>query len=241
MAPGLAATACDSAAEFIFQSSSTFESLARGKTDRKTVIRRRAPPGITTMTRRMTFAAPCALLLIIAGTTCVDCAIHPYTAARFTPTADAHVFRAGREGLFETTGSDHTKHDVKGDFAVKKAAHDSYVRFENVEFKRSRSHASQFSGGDSEGKSTGAVHAVLFELKDHFRIGYADPTDGRHHFCCDSADLVASTGCDMGEVLIAPPEDGREPESGWPWVRRVEFVGDHAVRTMTDQQVSLII
>ena len=37
------------------------------------------------MTRRMTFAAPCALLLIIAGTTCVDCAIHPYTAARFTP------------------------------------------------------------------------------------------------------------------------------------------------------------
>jgi len=194
------------------------------------------------MTRRMTFAAPCALLLlIIAGTTCVDGAIHPYTAARFTPTADAHVFRAGREGLFETTGSDHTKHDVKGDFAVKKAAHDSYVRFENVEFKRSRSHASQFSGGDSEGKSTGAVHAVLFELKDHFRIGYADPTDGRHHFCCDSADLVASTGCDMGEVLIAPPEDGREPESGWPWVRRVEFVGDHAVRTMTDQQVSLII
>ena len=40
---------------------------------------------------------------------------------------------------------------------------------------------------------------------------------------------------------IAPPEDGREPESGWPWVRRVEFVGDHAVRTMTDQQVSLFI
>ena len=78
------------------------------------------------MTRRMTFVrALCALLLVlIAGTSGVDGAIHPYTAARFTPTADAHVFRAGREGLFETTGSDHTKHDVKGDFAVKKAAHD---------------------------------------------------------------------------------------------------------------------
>ena len=105
------------------------------------------------------------------------------------------------------------------------------MRFEDVEFRRSRSHASRFTGADSEGKDTGAVHAVLFELKDHFRIGWTDPRAGTRHLSCDSPDLVADTGCVMNDVLIAPPDDGREPEPGWPWVRRVEFVGDHARRS----------
>ena len=56
----------------------------------------------------------------------------------------------------------------------------------------------------------------------HFRLLITGPNStGTHHLCCDSPDLVADTGCVMGDVLIAPPDDGREPEPGWPWVRRV--------------------
>lgn len=192
------------------------------------------------MTRAPPLAALVALLLLAVHR--CDGAIHPYRAARFTPTDGAHVLRAGREGLYASVGSDHRRHDVKGDFALSdggRGHEKAYVRFEDVEFRRSRSHASRFTGADSEGKDTGAVHAVLFELKDHFRIGWTDPRAGTRHLCCDSPDLVADTGCVMNDVLIAPPDDGREPEPGWPWVRRVEFVGDHAVRSMSAEQVTV--
>ena len=189
---------------------------------------------------RAPLAALVALLLLAAHR--CDGAIHPYRAARFTPTADAHVLRAGREGLYATIGSDHRRHDVKGDFAVSdggRGHEKAYVRFEDVEFRRSRSHASRFTGADSEGKDTGAVHAMLFELKDHLRIGWTDPRTGARHLCCDSPNLVADAGCVLGDPIIAPPDDGVEPEPGWPWVRRVEFVGDHAVRTMSPEQVTV--
>ena len=80
-------------------------------------------------------------------------------------------------------------------------------------------------------REAGLVEAVLFELNDHDRVGFVDPV-GYTRFCC-AEDLVESTGCVPGRLIVTPRDD--DPES--PWAKAVPFSGDDVDARVYDQTV----
>ena len=180
---------------------------------------------MTTTTSRWCIATFVALAAIAA----CDAAVHPYAGEYFEPHADAYVFRAGREGLFAQVDDDHET-EAWSTAAPGVSNGESYVRFDRVRFNRPASVASRFDAGGAE---TGLVEAVLFELNDHDRVGFVDPA-GYTRFCC-AEDLVESTGCVPGRLIVTPRDD--DPES--PWVKAVPFSGDDVDARVYDQTVRI--
>lgn len=170
-----------------------------------------------------------ATFLALAAIAACDAAVHPYAGEYFEPHADAYVFRAGREGLFAQVDEGHET-DAWNTAAPGVSNGESYVRFDRVRFHRPASVASRFDAGGAE---TGLVEAVLFELNDHDRVGFVDPA-GYTRYCC-AEDLVESTGCVPGRVIVNPRDD--DPES--PWVKAVPFSGDDVDARVYDQTVRI--
>ncbi|CAI6011774.1 unnamed protein product [Closterium sp. NIES-65] len=67
---------------------------------------------------------------------------------------------------------------------------------------------------------TGRIEALLFEVKDRDRIGYASASNIRA-FCC-SPELVQRTGCNPGHIIVRP----RDGDNQWPRVVEINFIGN---------------
>lgn len=143
--------------------------------------------------------------------------MHPYKGTSFFQTADAWLFRGGREGLFASTPSVVAQwHNIPKGIANGK----SYVRFDNIKFTRPVSEAAEHSPSDG---STGLVQALVFEVGDRRHVGYTSATEVRS-FCC-SQELVKKTDCSPGKVIVKP----NAGDKTWPRVIDFNFKGNDTV------------
>ncbi|CAI7739275.1 unnamed protein product [Closterium sp. NIES-53] len=92
----------------------------------------------------------------------------------------------------------------------------AYIRFDHLEFHRLAEEAQR---SPQVGK-TGRIEAILFDVEDRDRIGYATSAKTRS-FCC-TPELVQRTGCNPGHVIVRP----RDGDHQWPRVVEINFFGN---------------
>lgn len=139
--------------------------------------------------------------------------VHPYKGNRFFHTADAFLFRGGREGLFSSTPEAMAHWTTVGTGVANGKA---YVRFQHLTFHRPIWEARDAPAAGP----TGLIEALLFEVGDRARIGYTSPT-GTRSFCC-TPELVRKTGCNPGHLIVKPSE----VDAQWPRVVEINFMGN---------------
>ncbi|CAI5937712.1 unnamed protein product [Closterium sp. NIES-64] len=139
--------------------------------------------------------------------------VHRYKGERFFPASDAFLFRGGREGLFMST-----PYAIANWQTVAKGVSNgkAYIRFDHLEFHRPAEEAQR---SPQVGK-TGRIEALLFDVEDRDRIGYATSAKTRS-FCC-TPELVQRTGCNPGHVIVRP----RDGDHQWPRVVEINFFGN---------------
>ncbi|CAI5998465.1 unnamed protein product [Closterium sp. NIES-65] len=102
-------------------------------------------------------------------------------------------------------------------------------RFDNLKFHRPLSEAqvSPIAG------QTGRIEALLFEVKDRDRIGYASASNIRA-FCC-SPELVQRTGCNPGHIIVRP----RDGDNQWPRVVEINFIGNDTAVAVAPSEIHI--
>eukprot|EP00271_Cylindrocystis_brebissonii_P009131 TRINITY_DN23798_c0_g1_i1.p1 TRINITY_DN23798_c0_g1~~TRINITY_DN23798_c0_g1_i1.p1 ORF type:complete len:527 (-),score=95.10 TRINITY_DN23798_c0_g1_i1:937-2517(-) len=155
-----------------------------------------------------------AVVCVLVSSQYAQGAVHTYKDTGFFVTADAWLYRGGREGLFASTPEAvaHWSTIAKGIATGK-----SYVRFTNLKFSRSESEAAEHS---PTAGPTGLVQALMFDVGDRNRVGYTAPTQARY-FCC-SQELVRKTGCTQGKIIVSPVDGDQQ----WPRVVDIYFQGN---------------
>lgn len=155
-----------------------------------------------------------------------DAAVHEYNGGKFFQASDAYLFRGGREGLFASS-PEVVAHwmDVPKGVANGK----SYIRFDDLKFHRPLSEArvAPIAG------QTGLIEALLFEVKDRDRIGYAS-ADNMREFCC-SSELVQRTGCNPGHIIVRP----RDGDNQWPRVVEINFFGNDTSVSVAPSEIHI--
>ncbi|GJP75317.1 hypothetical protein CLOP_g5770 [Closterium sp. NIES-67] len=153
------------------------------------------------------------ILLLLGLIARANASVHPYKGNRFFHTADAFLFRGGREGLFSSTPEAVAHWTTIGKAVANGKA---YVRFQHLTF-----HRPIWEARDAPvAGQTGLIEALLFEVGDRARIGHTSPT-GTRSFCC-TPELVRKTGCNPGHLIVRPRDD----DSKWPRVVEINFMGN---------------
>ncbi|GJP36064.1 hypothetical protein CLOM_g20597 [Closterium sp. NIES-68] len=167
----------------------------------------------TTIRESSALAWALATVLLLASPWVAESAVHRYKGERFFPASDAFLFRGGREGLFMST-----PYAIANWQTVAKGVSNgkAYIRFDHLEFHRPEEEAQR---APRTGK-TGLIEALLFDVEDRDRIGYATSEKTRS-FCC-TPELVQRTGCNPGHVIVRP----RDGDHQWPRVVEINFFGN---------------
>eukprot|EP00897_Mesotaenium_endlicherianum_P005253 jgi/Mesen1/4756/ME000242S03931 len=181
------------------------------------------------MDLRWTFLV--AFVLLINGS---KAAVHQYKGQKFFGTADAFLFRGGREGLFASTpeAKAHWMTVGKGVANGK-----SYIKFKQLKFQRPEEEASRHGYSSTQ---TGLVQALMFEVGDRDRVGYITPS-GLRYFCC-SQELVQRLSCKLGEVIVTPHSGDNQvscPPCQWPRVFPIDFIGNDTVAEATGSEIRI--
>ncbi|CAI5962084.1 unnamed protein product [Closterium sp. NIES-64] len=166
-----------------------------------------------------------AIFCLLSGLL-AEAAVHEYNGGKFFQASDAFLFRGGREGLFASTPEAVRRWvDIPRGVANGKA----YIRFDNLKFHRPLSEAqvSPIAG------QTGRIEALLFEVKDRDRIGYASASNIRA-FCC-SPELVQRTGCNPGHIIVRP----RDGDNQWPRVVEINFIGNDTAVAVAPSEIHI--
>ena len=154
------------------------------------------------------FLAACALSAL-SPRPC-SAAVHEYRGERFTPSADAYVFRGGREGLYASTARDAIPYLSSWNTPAPGIANgESYIRFSRVRFDRPSALAERHAGEGND--ATGVVQAVVFELGDVDRVGFADESTGATRYCC-TPEVADRLACVPGRVVVRPGNGGDPAE-----------------------------
>ncbi|CAI5461962.1 unnamed protein product [Closterium sp. Yama58-4] len=163
------------------------------------------------------------ILLLLGLIARANASVHTYKGNRFFHTADAFLFRGGREGLFSSTPEAVAHWTTIGKAVANGKA---YVRFQHLTF-----HRPIWEARDAPvAGQTGLIEALLFEVGDRARIGHTSPT-GTRSFCC-TPELVRKTGCNPGHLIVRPRDD----DSKWPRVVEINFMGnDSAVEAAASE------
>lgn len=152
-------------------------------------------------------------LLLSLSLTTIDASIHIYGNQLFSEVGNSYLLSGGSEGL-----------------AASESEGQSFIRFENITFWRSKASAKQHSRKEHD---TGLIQAVIFEAADRNNIG-GSAYGGQRSICC-TPDLAKIEGCKQGEVIRIPSAT----DINWPIVLNVNFVGRSLYTSMNAKDVHI--
>ncbi|PWA53920.1 lung seven transmembrane receptor family protein [Artemisia annua] len=152
-----------------------------------------------------------SLLICASGYT--RASIHVYDRDPFREVGNAYLVSGGSEGLAASrTPNPLPRHTDP----VNVNDGRSYIRFQNITFRRSEASAAKYSKTQ---RRTGLVQVIIFEAADRDNIG-GSPYGGQRSICC-TPDLAKVEGCKQGEVIRIPSAR----DSSWPVTVNVYFRG----------------
>ncbi|KAL8234567.1 hypothetical protein R6Q59_020667 [Mikania micrantha] len=154
-----------------------------------------------------------SLVLLLFAIASTDASIHVYDRDPFREVGNAYLVSGGSEGL---AASRVTTPLPRHSFSVTADDGRSYVRFQNITFRRTEASAAKHSKTE---RRTGLVQVIIFEAADRDNIG-GSPYGGQRSICC-TPDLAKVEGCKQGEVIRIP--SARDPN--WPVTVNVYFRG----------------
>ncbi|WJX26246.1 hypothetical protein P8452_15197 [Trifolium repens] len=143
--------------------------------------------------------------------------IHIYNHEPFQEIGNAFLLSGGSEGISASlTTAPHTA-----------SIHDghSYIRFENITFRRRKSAA--------RARGTVPIHIIIFEAADRDDIG-GSAYGGQRAICCTS-DLAKMGACKQGEVIRRPSATN----VNWPVVIDLYFKGKSNVISLDSKEVPI--
>ncbi|GJP85559.1 hypothetical protein CLOP_g15641, partial [Closterium sp. NIES-67] len=154
------------------------------------------------------------ILLLLGLIARANASVHPYKGNRFFHTADAFLFRGGREGLFSSTPEAVAHWTTIGKAVANGKA---YVRFQHLTF-----HRPIWEARDAPvAGQTGLIEALLFEVGGprahwpHVAHRHALLSAARPSSCARQGATPAISSC-------APRDD----DSKWPRVVEINFMGN---------------
>ncbi|GLT27895.1 hypothetical protein SLA2020_028630 [Shorea laevis] len=152
-------------------------------------------------------------LLLSSSFTTINASFHIYRNQLFTEVGSSYLLSGGSEGL-----------------SVSSSDGNSFIRFENITFWRTKAAAKQYS---RKAQNTGLIQAVIFEAADRNNIG-GSAYGGQRSICC-TPDLAKLEGCKQGEVIRIPSAT----DNNWPIVLNVRFVGRSLATSMGMKEVPI--
>ncbi|KAL2342166.1 hypothetical protein Fmac_010106 [Flemingia macrophylla] len=163
--------------------------------------------------RSMSFAPSLLIYILIllsslALTTFAS--IHVYDNEPFTEVGNAYLLAGGSEGVVAASAAAPV-HDAR-----------SYIRFENITFRRSKSAAKKLGSVP--------VHIIIFEAADRNDIG-GSAYGGQRAICC-TPDLAKMGVCKQGEIIRRPSAT----DINWPIILDVRFKGKYLTTTSLDSK-----
>ncbi|XP_028088626.1 transmembrane protein 87A-like [Camellia sinensis] len=162
-----------------------------------------------------------AILLSAIGS--ADASIHAYHGDAFREVGSAYLLSGGSEGIVASRSAT----PLAGN-----AIHDgqSYIRFENITFWRTKEAADQRSKMEH---GTGLIQVIIFEAADRDNIG-GSAYGGQRSICC-TPDLAKLEGCKQGEVIRIHSKTSKK----WPIILNVQFKRNY-LSTQMDNKVVYI-
>ncbi|CAA3008756.1 transmembrane protein 87A-like [Olea europaea var. sylvestris] len=144
---------------------------------------------------------------------CIEASIHEYFGEQFVRKGNAFVVHGGSEGIYSS--APRLNESFSGD---------SFIRFEKIIFRRPQE-LSNFSSG--------AIHAILFEVDDRETIG-GSAYGGQRAVCC-TADLEKLGVCKQGQIIYRPSTNS----PGWPQVYDTSFDVDKAETILQPRSIQI--
>ncbi|XP_004485515.1 uncharacterized protein [Cicer arietinum] len=167
----------------------------------------------------MLFASSLLILLLILSSILFTsfASIHIYDHEPFQEIGNAYLLSGGSEGIaasLATASNVHSIHDGR-----------SYIRFENITFRRSKPAA--------RARGTVPIHIIIFEAADRDDIG-GSVYGGQRAICC-TPDLAKMGVCKQGEVIRRPSAT----DINWPVILDVYFKGKSRIASLDSKGVSI--
>ncbi|GMH22030.1 hypothetical protein Nepgr_023873 [Nepenthes gracilis] len=151
-------------------------------------------------------------VLILSSIVSIEASVHEYNGERFVSKGNSFVFPGGSEGIHSSVPSQN------------ESALDSFIRFENVVFRRPK---------DSSNFSSSFVHVVVFEVNDRETIG-GSAYGGQRAICC-TLDLAKLGVCKEGGIIHR--QSTKNP--GWPQVFDTSFEVDESITTLPSRSIQI--
>ncbi|XP_027367589.1 transmembrane protein 87A [Abrus precatorius] len=161
---------------------------------------------------RSTFFAASLLYILSSLAFTTFASIHIYDHEPFKEVGNAYLLAGGSEGI--VASQDNSIHGGR-----------SYIRFENITFRRSKAAAKE--------RGSVPVHIIIFEAADRNDIG-GSAYGGQRAICCTS-DLAKMGGCKQGEIIRRPSAT----DINWPVILDVQFKGKHVITSLDSKEVSI--
>ncbi|KAK7302455.1 hypothetical protein RJT34_13345 [Clitoria ternatea] len=138
--------------------------------------------------------------------------IHIYHHEPFQEVGNAYLLTGGSEGIVASPPAASTHDDGR-----------SYIRFENITFRRSKAAA--------KGHGSVPVHIIIFEAADRNDIG-GSAYGGQRAICC-TPDLAKMGACKQGEIIRRPSAT----DINWPVILDVYFKGKYRTASLDSKEV----
>ncbi|GMP39212.1 hypothetical protein CsSME_00010141 [Camellia sinensis var. sinensis] len=172
----------------------------------------------------MDFIPYCIIFaILLSAIRSADASIHAYHGDAFREVGSAYLLSGGSEGIVASRSAT----PLAGN-----AIHDgqSYIRFENITFWRTKEAADQRSKMEH---GTGLIQVIIFEAADRDNIG-GSAYGGQRSICC-TPDLAKLEGCKQGEVIRIHSKTSKK----WPIILNVQFKRNY-LSTQMDNKVVYI-
>ncbi|KAF7842684.1 Transmembrane protein 87B [Senna tora] len=151
-----------------------------------------------------------------------NASIHIYDKDSFVDVGNAYLLSGGSEGIVASLNAAPPTETEAPSIDDGR----SYIRFENITFRRSKAAA--------KGKrSTGLIQIIIFEAADRNDIG-GSAYGGQRAICC-TPDLAKMQGCKQGEVIRRPSAT----DINWPVILNVNFSPRHLTTSLDYTEVSI--
>eukprot|EP01024_Parvocaulis_polyphysoides_P036503 TRINITY_DN3244_c2_g2_i2.p1 TRINITY_DN3244_c2_g2~~TRINITY_DN3244_c2_g2_i2.p1 ORF type:complete len:544 (+),score=43.31 TRINITY_DN3244_c2_g2_i2:45-1634(+) len=196
--------------------------------------------GVSGLLARLTFA-----VLFVS----LKCAVHTYYNQYFVAVGEhAYLFRGGREGLYRSKNVDpadlmqemlydefYYDYNMLGaQFLMSGVATgESFVKYEELTFKRPRLIAEKFKNKEYE--ITGTIQLVLFELEDINNIGLKT-SSGQFYCCTEELKKETSNECTPGRLIYRK----RDSDPTWPLVQDLDFIGNKTEARLANHDGAII-
>lgn len=150
----------------------------------------------------------------------IEASVHEYNADKFTNRGNAFVFHGGSEGIYASVSNPNATFDGGKD--------DSFIRFEQIIFRRSEEAAEASKVTDSL-----KVQAIVFEVEDREYIG-GSAYGGQKAICC-TPDLAKLGVCTEGNIIYRPSVQNSE----WPQLLVSSFEGKDLIATLPSKNIPI--